>query len=905
MPRRIAAEHSAVAHTATGKTGATATPVTVAGGTASGPPATGAHVKGEFVVDDLGQAWYCTVAGTPGTWVGLMAGSYVWKTGVYPTAGEAVFQAQVVGDTVPRTYLTADGLLWFGSGSAAMDAYIARSGPATLASAVAWQAPSLAATGKTGATATPITIAGGTASGAPTTGTHVKGEVVYDDRGKGWYCITAGTPGVWVPVATDMWREPCSLATTANIANLATGAPNTIDGATPDPFSGIGMRVLVKNQTTASQNGIYRIVSVGSGSNGQWVRADDMPVGHQITGAYVLVTGGDTNEGQLFAVYPINETVTIGTSDLFWSTAPIGSGGGGDTLVALAPKTANYTAVAWDYVPVDTTGGAVQITLPASQPDAVQVHVHHVAGTYPCTVVSPSPPFNVSGGPTTMGVSLGETAQCLYEQSQNRWYLNAAPSPNTRALEAAPVILYGHSATVDSYNTLGGKWANLVQRRLGLGPVLSRATGGFDNFQTLERMMGVAAPGFSWVPGTKSIVVLMAGGNEQIQGNGNAALIDHFKDTLRASLGWLSSGTFVHVEDMTRVGTWTQVTTYSGVPRGQYRYSLNAGDTATTSVTGTTVNVFYSTWDGVAVQGRHLEVRIDGNLVGTIDTETAATTAEWGDTLLGGGIGCATFRGLTNAAHTVECRASATLGGGAGSPAATGVIGVSAESTTPPLIVVFADARAGAYANETEYNAIFGAIQASISDFGSPSHVRLIEANNGIPSSGIVGADGVHGNDRWEQHMAAKLEAELLKVTQTPWFPEPGSVLPGMGEPVATFSYPGTVATGVGALILPVPKSFVMLGAWAYIGTAPTGAPLIVDVNKNGTSVYANNQANRPTIPVSTLVAQYPVVPTATNGGFTYPVLFDTGNYISIDIDQVGSSVAGSNLTVVVEGIYR
>lgn len=60
-------------------------------------------------------------------------------------------------------------------------------------------APSFRATGKSGATATPITLAGGTSSGAPVTGNHIKGEVVVDDSANIWYCTASGTPGVWLP----------------------------------------------------------------------------------------------------------------------------------------------------------------------------------------------------------------------------------------------------------------------------------------------------------------------------------------------------------------------------------------------------------------------------------------------------------------------------------------------------------------------------------------------------------------------------------------------------------------------------------------------------------------------------------------------------------------------------------
>ena len=61
-------------------------------------------------------------------------------------------------------------------------------------------APTFKATGNTGALTTPITLTGANATGAPTTGAHVKGEVAGDDTGKLWYCTVAGTPGTWVQI---------------------------------------------------------------------------------------------------------------------------------------------------------------------------------------------------------------------------------------------------------------------------------------------------------------------------------------------------------------------------------------------------------------------------------------------------------------------------------------------------------------------------------------------------------------------------------------------------------------------------------------------------------------------------------------------------------------------------------
>lgn len=49
----------------------------------------------------------------------------------------------------------------------------------------------------TGATAA-ASFVGGTASGAPVTGTFAVGDFVIAQNGKVWICTVAGTPGTWV-----------------------------------------------------------------------------------------------------------------------------------------------------------------------------------------------------------------------------------------------------------------------------------------------------------------------------------------------------------------------------------------------------------------------------------------------------------------------------------------------------------------------------------------------------------------------------------------------------------------------------------------------------------------------------------------------------------------------------------
>jgi len=70
---------------ATGLPGATAAS-RHAGATASGAPVSGTFAVGDFIVDQSGNEWVCTVAGTPGTWVALRNATQLQGTSVSATA---------------------------------------------------------------------------------------------------------------------------------------------------------------------------------------------------------------------------------------------------------------------------------------------------------------------------------------------------------------------------------------------------------------------------------------------------------------------------------------------------------------------------------------------------------------------------------------------------------------------------------------------------------------------------------------------------------------------------------------------------------------------------------------------------------------------------------------------------
>jgi hypothetical protein len=108
-------------------------------------------------------------------------------------------------------------------------------------------------------------------------------------------------------------KASCRVATTANIANLAAGAPNTLDGITLVQ----GDRVLVKDQSTASQNGIYTVTTLGTGANGVWTRAFDADAWAELPSAYVWVEQGavNTDSGWLCTV---DAGGTLGTTNVTW-----------------------------------------------------------------------------------------------------------------------------------------------------------------------------------------------------------------------------------------------------------------------------------------------------------------------------------------------------------------------------------------------------------------------------------------------------------------------------------------------------------------------------------------------------------------------------------------------------------
>jgi hypothetical protein len=99
---------------------------------------------------------------------------------------------------------------------------------------------------------------------------------------------------------------------------------------------------------------------------------------------------------------------------------------------------------------------------------------------------------------------------------------------------------------------------------------------------------------------------------------------------------------------------------------------------------------------------------------------------------------------------------------------------------------------------------------------------------------------------------------------------------------------PLVVKVGTGRFYNDTGVNLSIMSVRATVAVAPTGSAVKVDVNIGGTTVFTT-QANRPTIPAGSLTDLADAVNVAT---------LPPGGYLTVDVDEVGSSTPGTDLTV-------
>ena len=184
----------------------------------------------------------------------------------------------------------------------------------------------------------------------------------------------------------------------ATLTANANGAAPAIDGVTP----AVNDRILVKDEATGANRGIYVWTSVG-GSTTPWVltRATDSDTAAELAGAFVFVELGTTNAGSGW-VLPLDATLVVGTTSQAWTqfsgageiTAGTNLSKSGNTLSVVAAPTFSGTVTAGAFSTAGTlaagasTLGATTATSFAGNgtPVTWSVLTHAVGGDTPGAV---------------------------------------------------------------------------------------------------------------------------------------------------------------------------------------------------------------------------------------------------------------------------------------------------------------------------------------------------------------------------------------------------------------------------------------------------------------------------------------------------------------------------------------
>ena len=101
------------------------------------------------------------------------------------------------------------------------------------------------------------------------------------------------------------------------------------------------------------------------------------------------------------------------------------------------------------------------------------------------------------------------------------------------------------------------------------------------------------------------------------------------------------------------------------------------------------------------------------------------------------------------------------------------------------------------------------------------------------------------------------------------------------------------ISTGASATTFRIPFNFLLQEFRASVTTAPTGSNIVVDLNVNGSSILSTPLSIDAGEKTSTTASVLPVI--------TTPIISDDSE-IAIDIDQVGSTIAGLGLKVCLSG---
>ena len=266
-------------------------------------------------------------------------------------------------------------------------------------------------------------------------------------------------------------KDSVRAASTGNVD--VSSAPSTIDGVNLSS----GDRVLLKDQTTASQNGIY----VFNGAASAMTRAEDMDAAGEFVGAFFFVEEGTVNSDQGY-VMSSDGPITVGTSDIaftkFTGTGQITAGDAlsksGNTLnvnvddtyvrVVSDALTLKGTSTTGEVLKSDGAGGVVYGALDLTNANAV-------SGALPLANGGLGVDATQASGKATARTNLG-LGSIATQDAANVAITGGSIDISGGTLTLADDQISGDKVsggTIDSANLIGGTGITLSQYDITVG----------------------------------------------------------------------------------------------------------------------------------------------------------------------------------------------------------------------------------------------------------------------------------------------------------------------------------------------------------------------------------------------------------------------------------------------------
>jgi len=394
------------------------------------------------------------------------------------------------------------------------------------------------------------------------------------------------------------YKQATRVVTTTNIT-LAGGAPSLVDGVSLSA----GDRVLVTGQTTGTQNGLYYVTTVGSGSNGTWARTSDGNENGEIeAGMIVMVTEGVIYADTQWKLIT-DDPITIGTTSLSYTQNYMAN--------SIAGGSSNVTVFSNANVVVSSAGTANVLT---------------VSSTGTVTTGTASITGNITGGNISASKYIGTTVSV---------------TGNVTAASTVGGVITGTSASVTANVTAGNMLTgglisatgNTTGGNLLTGGLIS-ATGNVTGNYFLGNVFFASGITASKIyNGTSEANVGTSGGNANISIGGTSNVVvfastgEYVSGLLSVTgniTGGNSSATNYTGTNVSVTGTATAASTVGGVITGS-SVSVSGSQTAASTVggviTGTSASVTGTVTAASVVGGV-----ITGSSTSVSGTQTAAST---------------------------------------------------------------------------------------------------------------------------------------------------------------------------------------------------------------------------------------------------------------------------------------